>query len=479
MKMKRVNWFIYLFVVLFNIFNAGVARDLDRQVAGYLSHFTQFDRQVKSVGDRLAEPHSDNVSLKFSTSSQMLAKPPMDSPYNFPLLPGKDVVIRFSAHQTNFDFVVPPLQKKFPAEIEQALSKSPAWLRNDLTCVFNALNEKSALRWARLIIETEDPYVDEVAFSISHMSVEYLQSSYATEELFTLNARLIYQYDQDLQYVQLVDYGKAGDEDYYTTARYRYVHYFDTLEIEIPKEIYYYYVVHPQLSDEVPAFIDPSISEDNYSHKNNIVSPDAGFFWRDFLYNHPDMGYADLKKMLKDARTVITKRYHFEVNGNIDAIGILSRWLDRSMNFTSDEERPHQPVRIYRKHQGRCGEYSDMRLAIGRIALIPTVAVASISTDHVWNEFYLQQWVHWDDTIDKPDQYEKGWGKKFGSVFQMRGDGFFTSVTDRYYSKISRITVHVSDSTGLPLDGAQVILYTKGLYSDLSFDNYGVTNSEG
>jgi len=52
------------------------------------------------------------------------------------------------------------------------------------------------------------------------------------------------------------------------------------------------------------------------------------------------------------------------------------------VEFTSNEERPHQPVRIYRKHVGRCGENGDLRVASARLALIPAASVASYSTDH-------------------------------------------------------------------------------------------------
>jgi transglutaminase-like putative cysteine protease len=66
------------------------------------------------------------------------------------------------------------------------------------------------------------------------------------------------------------------------------------------------------------------------------------------------------------------------------------------MSFTSNNERPHQPVRIITKHFGRCGEYADLTAAVARLALIPCTSIISISTDHTWNEFWDENWVAWE-----------------------------------------------------------------------------------
>jgi hypothetical protein len=131
------------------------------------------------------------------------------------------------------------------------------------------------------------------------------------------------------------------------------------------------------------------------------------------------------------------------------------------MAFTSNNERPHQPVRIYSKHFGRCGEYADYTSAIARLALIPCTSILSMSGDHTWNEFWDEAWIHWEPVngyINDPLVYENGWGKVFGSVFEIRSDGFLTSVTDRYSEGLATILVHVADSTGVAIDGARVIL---------------------
>ncbi len=444
-----------------------------------VTHFPLNPTNYRIVEGPLAKA-SGPLQLKPNTSLQkpFLLKP--DGAFT-PLelvVPAQNVAVITINPQMN-TVELPEEQPRFSEHVESAIARAPAWVRKDLRLIFQRLNAESQNKWAELLNGCEHRLVDEIAFCIAHLGPDYLNASFAYPELLELNARLIYEYDRDLQYVQVIDYDDEPNENFYTTVRYKYLRLIDTLQVEIPPEVYYWYIVHPRLSDEIPAFIDPDVVEDNYSHRNNIVGPNRGFFWRDYLYRYADPGYYPLKKMLKKATLLITKATHFKANAQTDAIGVLNRWLDASMTFTSDAERPHQPVRIYKKHIGRCGENSDMRLAIGRLALIPVVPVASISTDHVWNEFWLERWIHWDGEVDNPKMYEKGWGKKFGSVFQERSDGRLFSVTDRYYSETCQLTINVTDENGLPLDGVRVFLFTTGLYSDVAFDNYDVTDATG
>jgi hypothetical protein len=294
-----------------------------------------------------------------------------------------------------------------------------------------------------------------------------------------LNAKLIYENDEYLDYVEVVDYGSSQtDPDYYSTTKYRKAKYTDITEVELPREIYYWYIVHPKITDEIPAFIDPDIIESNYFHINNITTPGGGHFWREFLFYNADPGYAKFKDMIKGTK-VVWNEFNDPTGSTSSAIIVMNRWLGGSVEFTSNEERPHQPVRIYRKHMGRCGEFSDMRVAIARSALIPTTSVATYSRDHVWNEFWDEDWIHWDGATDDPLMYVDDWGKELNSVFRWRSDGSFSSVTETYTRGHSILNIYTLDSLDNPIDGATVILYAPGLYQDKAFDNYSVTDSEG
>ncbi len=151
------------------------------------------------------------------------------------------------------------------------------------------------------------------------------------------------------------------------------------------------------------------------------------------------------------------------------------------MEFTSGNERPHQPVRIYKKHIGRCGEHADISAATSRSALIPCTSILAISGDHTWNEFWDESWVHWEpvnNSLDNPLVYENGWGWSFGSVFEIRSDGWLSSVTGTYSDGSATITIYALDSQGNPIDGAEVLL---AVLCDpyIYIDNYGLTDNEG
>ncbi len=393
---------------------------------------------------------------------------------------GKHLAIQFNAQTKSLNVIKPDWGNPFSENVQAAINKAPLWMKNDLTNVFSLLDAANQERWAKAILDAQDPYIDEIAFCIAHLSPQYLMSSYSSVQLLKENAELIYQHDKVLDYVKVIDYGTSqSDPNYYSTTKYKKARYLDSLEVEVPRDIYYWYIVHPKITDEIPAYIAPDIVESNYSHSNNITTPDKGYFWRNFLFNYADPGYAKLIDLLKGCQ-IVWNQFTLPVNSKAHAIEIMNRWMNRSMEFTSNEERPHQPVRIYRKHIGRCGENGDLRVAIARAALIPATSVASYSTDHVWDEFWDERWIHWDGDINQPYMYLGGsWNKKFGSVFQWRSDGSLTSVTDRYTKSHSILTIYALDSLGQAIDGARVLIYTTGLDDNLWFDNYGTTDSEG
>jgi len=339
----------------------------------------------------------------------------------------------------------------------QAVQKAPAWLRADLKYTLSQLDNNDQEIWANVINDAQHPYIDEIAYSIARCSANYLASDFAYPELFEENAFLIYSHDADLDYVEVVDYGTPfTDENYYSTTRYWKRSADGVLsQVEVPRDIYYMYLVHLKITDEIPAYIAPNTVESNTSHQNNITGPTEGEFWREFLYEYNDPGYPLLKNYLMDC-DVVWNGQNFDLS---TVMGALERWLSQSMQFTSNAERPHQPVRIYKKHIGRCGEHADMRAAIGRAALIPMTSVLTISGDHTWNEFWDEGWIHWDGgSINNPLLYENGWGRTYGSVFEIRSDGMFSPVTETYSEGCGTINVHITDVNGDRVDGARIVL---------------------
>lgn len=400
---------------------------------------------------------------------------------------GTHLAVRFDQVTQTLERIAPTRRHELTAAAEAALAKAPQWLRHELTWVFSQIPGAYQDLWADAINDARDPYIDEIAFAIAYSSPQYLTSEYGDPEVFVRNAELIYENDALLDYVEVVDYGTADSNDnYYSTTRYVQSVSATTrtgvplvITAEAPRDIYYWYVVHPKISSEIPAFIDPNLTESNWSHNDNIAAPPAGFFWRDYLLNHADPGYPVLKDRL--AQCAVAGDGTSLSSGN--AIGAVNNWINASMSFTSEGERPHQPIRIYDKHIGRCGEYADLAAAVARTALIPCTSVCSTSTDHIWNEFWHERWIQWEpvnNSVDEPMVYEDGWGKVFGTVYEIRSDGQVRSVTDRYSEGTATIDVDVADAAGQPVDGAEVRLYMQNPGSNRSIrDFYALTDNEG
>ena len=395
---------------------------------------------------------------------------------------GKNFTVYFDNDADTLEVYPSDYNYPLTTQSRQAIEKAPEWLRNDLIAVLSNITSFYQDIWAYGIISAEDPYVDEIAFSIAHSSPEYLMSGYGSPGLFQENAETIYYNASYLDYVEIVDYGTSGtDGNYYSTTKYwKKDSLGNIVQVEVPKDIYYWYLVHPKITDEIPAYIDPDIIESNSTHNNNIAPPPVGVFWRDFLFNHADTGYPMLRDMLENCPIV----WDYQgVAGENSAVAIITSWIQASMQFTSNYERPHQPVRIYRKHIGRCGEHADITAAATRACLIPCTSILSISGDHTWNEFWDEEWIHWEPVnnyVNNPLVYENGWGKVFGSVFEIRSDGYITSVTNVYSEGSATITIYALDNQGNPIDGGSVLLAVKELSgSNIYIDNYGITDNEG
>jgi hypothetical protein len=364
---------------------------------------------------------------------------------------GEALSIRFDTTGDSLEIVSPAESLTESALL--AIDYAPDWLAFELKDAFLRLGPAFQDTFAAVILGSADPIVDEIAFTVAHTAPEILERSSFYMGLIVENAEDVYAHDPFLDYVDIVDYGSAAaGGDYYSTVRYRTAETGDTVEFELPRDRYYWDIVHIKVTDEIPTYINPA--------NGAIADPPVGKFWRDFLFAHADSGYPILRDAL-DSCEVLWK-------GNVDnradngAIGIMTQWILDVMDFDSDAERPIQPVRIYRKHMGRCGEHADITAAAARAALIPTNSPLAMPDDHTWNEFYDQRWIHWEPVntyVDSPWHYE-GWGKTFVGIFNWRGDDWVWTVTERY-TPYCTLSVAVSDSFGYPVDGAQVAIARK------------------
>ncbi|MCG2825955.1 MAG: hypothetical protein L6265_05110, partial [Thermoplasmatales archaeon] len=108
-----------------------------------------------------------------------------------------------------------------------------------------------------LILDVENKYVDEIAFCIAHTSVDVLTDEDVYLDVFKKNAELIYEINKTIQYANLVEEGNYSTGDYYTTIKYNYSQDGEIKNTTLPPDIYYWFVVHPKISDEIPTFINP------------------------------------------------------------------------------------------------------------------------------------------------------------------------------------------------------------------------------
>ncbi len=375
------------------------------------------------------------------------------------IMPGEEEVMIIDPQ----DGVVlsPQTHLGLPRECFAALEIVPDWIREDLQLKFRVLPGDLARELAIIILNAQDNRtLDEIAFVVAHLSVQTIRNEYFFPEIIEHNAELVYAHDE------LVPYAKIVERENYTTIVYQT----EEGELELPRDIYYWYVVHPDIGDELPTYVDPdyNYNEEGSRDRDAGVPPPDGKFWRDWFFVNNKTGQPLLPDLLNDTVTFM------------DGIRTVNQWISRSMTFTSDNERPNQPVRIYEKGIGRCGEYQDMRSSAGRAALLPIVPTSNSAEDHVWNEFWLGRWVHWDGTYDRPHIYESGWGKTLSTVWNQRGDGYTWDVTDTY-TETSTIEVDVVDLNGDRVDGAQVEIITEMFYVEelKTTTNFGTTDHTG
>ncbi len=362
----------------------------------------------------------------------------------------------------------------------QAVARAPRWLRNDL--IDNLVQFGSADYLtdaiAQQILSAPDPYVDEIAFTLAHLSSTLLTDTVMDWQrdlqIVVENVQSVYAADAFLDYVQINDYGTSVDDDYWSTAEYTIrTEAGDTIQIEIDKEIYYWFVVHPRISDEAPLYIDPATG--------GAAAPPTGKFWRDFYLNEPDSGYVSLHDMLDSCAIMYGNLFNNSSDEN-GAVGIVTRWIQDVMDFGSGAERPIQPVRIYRLHLGRCGEHQDITAAAARAALIPVVGATAICNDHVWDEFWDgTRWKSWEPVnnyVGDSLAYER-WGKHFPALFDWRGDGFVWTVTERYHTNTTTLTIDIRQANDASVDGAKVKIISDYEYGGLRLATCGYTNSDG
>lgn len=348
-------------------------------------------------------------------------------------------------------------------DAEAAVARVPTSLQNELRLALSQVPDDRQDLLAATILDEDDPnLLDEIGFSMAHLSKEVLKSDNFYPQLLVENAELIYEVDPQLPYVELVETGVAGvDADWSTTTAYQVETDGVTSTLTLDPETYYWFVVHPRIEDENPWYID-AWAECDRSTLECAADPETGTFWRRFLWDEAveTCPEGDSCPIVKDYLSGETTLYgDAKQDDAVHAVaGMMldspdgNRWL----SFGAYGERSIQPNRIYALGRGNCGEWADMTTAIARTALIPNINVTPSSWDHTWSAFYLDRWVAYEPVNW---WFDYGYGSSY-TTYATRGDTSIWFQTEQYNPNNGTLTVTVKDSEGSLVDGAVVVLWS-------------------
>lgn len=367
-----------------------------------------------------------------------------------------DYYIKFSSENLSLTGKeVEPYSTGLSDRVKASIAKSPKWIQRALTRQLLALENPQD--YADLILNSSKKYIDEMAFTIAYSPYGTVPSV----DLIKNNAYFLYENDKWINYADIVDYD-YGDGNYFSTVRYKVLEDDEEKQFEYPKYIYYWFIVHPKTASEDAVFL--------YDR-----------FWRDYLFNHNDLGYPLLKEKMSHIEYLWdgasysqpkNRLWTESIENHPTAIEAIGYWIGKTVPALAIGDRPSQPNIIAHEHNGWCGELQRIAIAAQRATLIPSVGAFNLGEDHVWREFYERGWHQndnwWADgggTVDNPDVYEYGWRKNMSSIYSWKGDDTIYDVTSTYIHPEDRYNVKfiVKDMFLKPVDGTRVTVLVRGI----------------
>jgi hypothetical protein len=394
---------------------------------------------------------------------------------------GKYTVYKINTSSKTIEKILPSYEPS--DKCKQALEETPVWIRKDLAINFELLGNK-ADNFADLIINSHDKIKDEVAFEIANLSIQTLTNARFLKDINLLkrNAEMIYNVAIQLKYVRIKEYSD------YTTTEYRIKTTDGFVWKEIPRDIYYWYLVMPKLYQE------GLWSSDDVNDQQQRT---YGYFWRDYIWNNPDSLHdytnVNIKTQVGEIKTILpfkdmminaeylwdgdktAKLFGREIANTDGALDMLCNWASRAIPIDAEagKARAINPCQILYQHRGNCGEDSYLITAAARTALIPIVYQGTMREDHAWTGFWDAGWQHceffrgglvqsgWGWTSFDPTLYETlapdYW---LMSIIQgWRADGWQFNNTEPYTPTCNVKLSIVDASTNLPIPDLQVIIY--------------------
>ncbi|MFA5793592.1 MAG: FG-GAP-like repeat-containing protein [Candidatus Brocadiia bacterium] len=368
-------------------------------------------------------------------------------------------------------------------------------------------DHKSPEAIAKVLQESSEEQRDEIAFAIAYLPTEVLRAMARLEQSDILkeNARMVYDVASKVKYVRIKE---KGD---YTTLEYAEWKSIDSgnnkksgtpeQEIiwrEMPRDIYYWWVVHPRILYEIPCKVNGNWLDKTYSDygmtqdewwrhvEDWYVSSSQSRFWR-MAMPYDRSQSTPLMERMQRARTLQ------------EAVNQLHTWSSPqaptpfiTFGYLSDDL---QPWIIYKRRYGSCGEQSIVTAALARSMLIPTASVFTRGEDHQWNEYFMDgDWHFWDvcgnayQSVNRPWEREgynhtggeqsaimRYWGSDnfdytTASVCNPEGSKYTTC--GRGYTDVGSLTIRVLDNGGVPIEGAFINIRRPGAKDMMSALGY-------
>lgn len=317
-------------------------------------------------------------------------------------------------------------------------------------------------------------WFDEIAFVIANTSPEILRtmSRIGQADIITRNAKTIYDYAPTLPYLKLVE------KSDYTTIVYNV----GGKDVELPRDDYYWYVVHPRVLFELPMGVNCSwwdksaqdygmTIEDWWKHEENIYVGKP-VFWREAYKDDKTYGESVIDAAKK------SKTYE-EAMANVFWLKGIGKDRLFTFGYLTNDLYPWQ---IYKKHYGSCGENSIVFASMARAALLPCYVAIDQGEDHQWNEVWMPDgWRHlepssgslsWDDPGGSSEGNDHK-AKTVSAVVGWRGDDYMFPTTttvhnpkpgyttkQRGYTDTADVTFRILDAEDKPVEGGLVIIRT-------------------
>lgn len=367
-------------------------------------------------------------------------------------------------------------------EIEEYFDRT----HSEATLLRGMIDDETLNDYLDVLEQCGDEYFDEAVFAFANTQTETLRvmSRLGNADLLFENARSIYDFASRVAYANIKE---KGD---YTTIEYVSE---DGTLCEMPRDIYYWWVVHPVIEYEIPARVNASywrhdaeyygITDEEWTRKEITVEEfehtSNAHFWRTFLPEDTRYG-KNLLDVVQPARNIKEAAY------------LVADWITFSSskperwNEYGKASNDYQPLVIYEKNYGSCGEQAIMCAAFSRTALIPNAPVGCHGEDHAWNELWMDsQWYQWD-VGHSVSGLGHPWNEGVGhtrtpllSITRRRGDGLTENSTTRPvnppgseynrgnapgYTEVGRVTIRVVDEVNEPVEGALVVVRSKWNY---------------